>query len=91
MRLSLATGLCLCLTILSVCAQEEDDSTRINPEQCGRRVNNKGSSERRFLSSVKANQKDFGWHVCVLDSEPYHQSGSLINSQWVLSRALDIK
>jgi hypothetical protein len=68
-------------------AQGQGDSTRINPPECGQRIIGPKLVRKRFLSSTPADQNDFGWHVALLNKQNGIESGSLINSQWVLSRA----
>ncbi len=62
------------------------DAKRVNPEICGRRNNETSSLRKRFLSSTRSNQKDFGWLVLLLGPNGV-MSGNLINSQWVLTCA----
>jgi hypothetical protein len=62
------------------------DSQQINPENCGLRNNETSSLRKRFLSSTRSNQRDFGWLV-LLSCPNGVMSGNLINSQWVLTRA----
>jgi hypothetical protein len=67
------------------------DAAQINPANCGMRSNEVSSLRRkRFLSASRSNQKDFGW-VVLLEGVNGVTSGSLINSQWVLTHAKDIE
>jgi secreted trypsin-like serine protease len=70
-----------------------DDAQRINPAECGQLYVPTSSAagdrnvERRFLSGKRANQREWNWQVCLLTDEMKATSGTLINSQWVLTRA----
>jgi hypothetical protein len=82
----------LFLNLSLVCGQDEDDSTSINPDVCG--LTSKKAAlvlqtrEKRYASSQAAsNQRDWGWQVFLVDKDNTYISGSLINSQWVLSFA----
>jgi hypothetical protein len=72
-----------------ILAREADDSTEINPAECGlsfKQANRLSDKTRRFTSGFVADQREFGWHVLVLEKS-FYRSGSLVNSQWVLSEA----
>jgi hypothetical protein len=79
--------LIVCSSSTSRVSSLTDDSTRINPEGCGLRYKDIQSREERFLSNKRSYQKDWGWHVLVSDKDGFSISGSLINSQWVLTTA----
>jgi hypothetical protein len=67
--------------------QETDPTKLTNPKECGRGFSGAKSLRRRFISGVESNQKDWAWQVCIFNSEMKTTGGSLINSQWVLTRA----
>jgi hypothetical protein len=78
-----------------VVAQIQDDASSINPEVCGL-MSKKAAAllerEKRYTSGkVVSNQADWGWQVVLVDKNGDMRSGSLINSQWVLSFAYNIK
>ncbi len=84
----------LFLTLSLVCGQEEEDARSINPNVCGltaKKAKMGLQREKRFASSqVAGDQREWGWLVLTV-SEKSTSSGSLINSQWVLSRAYKSK
>jgi hypothetical protein len=70
--------------------ESNEDAKHINPDECGVRSNKTSSLRKRFTSSKRANQNDFGWMV-LLQGPDGVVTGSLINSQWVLTRARGIE
>ncbi len=67
-----------------------NDPTQINPANCGRRINEASSLRKRHLSATRSNQKDWGWLVLLVGEDGF-SSGSLINSQWVLTHARNVE
>jgi hypothetical protein len=70
-------------------AQGPSDASRINPHECGRLFSEKSSHEgamaKRLVSSKQSRQQaDWGWHVAI-EYEMGLLSGSLINSNWILT------
>jgi hypothetical protein len=87
----------VCLFLVAgVSCQRANDPLRINPKECGMSLENAANQtdiQRRYLSSDRADQKNWAWHVMLnygTDTGSELQSGSLINSQWVLTRALNL-
>jgi hypothetical protein len=82
----------LFLTLSLVCGQEEEDAQSINPDVCGltaKKAKIVLQREKRHASSqVAGDQREWGWLVLTVTEDGFASSGSLINSQWVLSRAL---
>jgi hypothetical protein len=83
----------LFLDLSVVCAQQEDDSTSINPDVCGLTSKKVAqllqSREKRYTSSqIARNQQDWDWQIILANQNNNDfRGGSLINSQWVLSFA----
>jgi hypothetical protein len=77
------------LLLKLVQCQEEDDLYAINSKWCGLPSQRAAQMvQKRYTSSQAArDQRDWGWTVLILDKEGKMISGSLINSQWVLSQA----
>jgi hypothetical protein len=94
MRLFIGSILYMC--VLSVTLGEEGhDPSSINPEGCGQvdEAENTDEAEsgrlRRYLSSTQvAEPEQWPWHVAIVDESGSSSSGSLINSQWVLTSAV---
>ncbi len=63
----------------------DDSSKIINPKECGQVYHSMRG--KRFISGAVSNQRDWAWQVCIFDSGMRATGGSLINSQWVLTRA----
>jgi hypothetical protein len=87
-------GLVLSTLCLAARGQErEEDATRVNPPECGKLYEDAArTGGKRFLSSTRAIQRDFGWQVSVSEEDVTHTfGGSLINSQWVLTHAHGIE
>jgi hypothetical protein len=96
-NLKLLVLLCLsyaCLVYSEPMSAENEDATQINPPECGlsyRQMSQvmakDNSGEKRYISSTASRQREWGWHVFLFENADTMFSGSLINSQWVLSRA----
>jgi hypothetical protein len=83
----------LCVTA-AVHSQSVNDTMRIDAPECGRLsadIPVDHGAERhlvkRLFSSHNTSQLDWGWHVAI-DYDEGRISGSLINSQWVLTTTL---
>jgi hypothetical protein len=75
----------------AISGQSVNDTIQVNPPECGTKFTEQKPA-RRFLSSTFVrNQKDLGWLVLLNSTGGSLKSGSLINSQWVLTVAKDIK
>lgn len=75
---SVAIGLC-----------QLNDTTSINPSECGKRPLGLGG---KIVNGVEATPGDWGWQISLQykksSSNKYHScGGSLINSQWVVTAA----
>ena len=70
------------LAVACVAGQDKRDATQINPHECGvtARV------AKRYADGQIAPELYFAWHVAIWDLGKA-SSGSLINSQWVLTSA----
>jgi hypothetical protein len=72
--------------------RKTNDTSNINPEGCGLSFQDIVTRERRFtINSKRASQRECGWQVLVFFSDNNPASGTLINSQWVLTSAYRIK
>jgi hypothetical protein len=90
MNSSFILALSLCLASSVVC-QSLNDTTSINPPECGKIVSDIYPKTKRFLSSkFLKNQNNVGWLVFVSGPEG-KTCGNLINSQWVLTNAKNIE
>jgi hypothetical protein len=81
MNMLLFLALTLCA---AVDAQSANDARSLNGLQCGLEASR---VSKRFLSSEPTNNNDWGWHVLLVDDQSRPRSGSLLNSQWVMTNA----
>jgi hypothetical protein len=75
------------LAMSAVSAQSVNDATTLNSIECGLSPGSKRLGKRFLSSSLANNQNEWGWHVLLLDDKQQARSGSLINSQWVVTNA----
>jgi hypothetical protein len=71
-----------------ILGQGINDAKKLNPPECGLKFTSR--TRKRFLSAKLSDQKDWGWVVLLeaaAQANPTVMVGSLINSQWVLTRA----
>jgi hypothetical protein len=66
----------------------EDDSAEINPAGCGQLASAAHLNKKRYLDGVVSVEGARPWHVAIIDEMGEVSSGSLINSQWVLTSAV---
>jgi hypothetical protein len=78
--------LALSLFIIGALGKSLDETKRINPKECGLRYRGEIERYERFSASKRARQKELGWQVALNYSNSY-RSGTLINSQWILTEA----
>jgi hypothetical protein len=66
-----------------------DDAKQINSATCGLtfRQTKPVFKARRFVDAAQADQNEWGWHVMLVRADEKIKSGTLINSQWVLTIA----
>jgi hypothetical protein len=85
-------ALLLCLATTSVVqGQGKNDTRLVNPPECGLTYEQIKANTRRFLSSkLIANQKNYGWIVLRKNANGGVRTASLVNSQWVLTSALNL-
>jgi hypothetical protein len=82
--------ICMALSLSSAAlAQSRKDAFNVNPEECGL----SSSRANRLVSSKNASANSWPWDVLIYRkynaSTSYYSSGSLINSQWVLTRTFE--
>jgi hypothetical protein len=83
--------LLVCVFSCLVVAQRDGDVDSISPPECGHSYRQTKPPSKRYTSGTVSDQKEWGWHVLVINHDRFMYSGSLINSQWVLFRASDSK
>jgi hypothetical protein len=77
----------LAFSLLFLAAMADNDARRVNPDGCGRSTEKTGRS-RRLINGTVSNQRSWRWQVILEDAAGSLCSGSLINSQWVVTSAL---
>jgi hypothetical protein len=73
-----------------VLSQSVNDTSEINAPECGRlSEESMRTAKKRNLFGQVASLDDtkWAWHVLLIGKAALVNSGSLINSQWVLTRA----
>jgi hypothetical protein len=81
---------CILLTAMTAATlgQGVNDAKKLNPPECGVKFGPRLG--KRFVSGKLSDQKEWGWVVLLeaaAQANPTVMVGSLINSQWVLTRA----
>jgi hypothetical protein len=69
--------------VMMTASQEVNDALQINPPECGLL---QSSNNKRIQKASDSDQAKWAWQV-FLSGKTQAGTGSLINSQWVLTRA----